>query len=282
TSTALRRDQFSSGFISADIARLALCVCSINTHGEFDNRSVLASSRSRRSSSLRSARMQDLVRDRRHGHGAHVVALLQGAEMIENGAQKGEVCLQVGTEVVRMPPEVKEFPALGRRLHGRGDPPQSQALQRGAFCRRSEEAASRNIDEAVDNHRLMIVWTPDRQIAVGQAACAHGKGLLRAAARTVEPDTFVAAQGTQAKVATDRQMRRIDLVARKNNACKLDPETRGGRARRLEVGAKRLDVAPLLQAIEMREGMRSDFLGRVVENPLDEREAVIIRVALLV
>ena|SRR5436305_2459936 len=77
-------------------------------------------------------------------------------------------------------------------------------------------------------------------------------------------------------------MRRIDLVAGKNNTCKLDPETRGGRARRLEVGAKCLDVAPLLQAIEMREGMRSDFLGRVVENPLDEGEAVIIRVALLV
>src|SRR5262245_29921347 len=77
-------------------------------------------------------------------------------------------------------------------------------------------------------------------------------------------------------------MRRSDLIARKNNACKLDPETRGGCARRLEVGAKRLDVAPLLQAIEMREGMRSDFLGRVVENPLDEREAVVIRVALLV
>src|SRR5690349_1575267 len=74
----------------------------------------------------------------------------------------------------------------------------------------------------------------------------------------------------------------IDLVARKHDACKLDPETRGSCVRRLEVGAKRLDVASLLQAIEMREGMRSDFLGRMVENPLDEREAVIIRVALLI
>src|SRR5204863_6569808 len=124
--------------------------------------------------------------------------------MIENGAQKGEVCLQVGTEVVRMPPEVKEFSALGRRLHGRGDPPQAQALQRGAFCRRSKKAAGRNVDEAIDKRRLMIVWTPDRQIAVGQAACAHGKALLRAASRTVEPNTFVAAKGPQAKVATDR------------------------------------------------------------------------------
>ena len=65
----------------------------------------------------------------------------------------------------------------------------------------AKKAAGRNIDEAVDQRRLMIVWTPDRQIAVGQAACAHGKGLLRTAACTVEPDAFVAAKGTQAKAA---------------------------------------------------------------------------------
>src|SRR5215831_17484768 len=77
-------------------------------------------------------------------------------------------------------------------------------------------------------------------------------------------------------------MSRFDLVARKYDACKLDPETRRGGPCSLEVGAKRLDVSPLFQAVEMREGVRADLLGRVVENPLDERQAVVIGVALLV
>src|SRR5262245_36885170 len=128
----------------------------------------------------------------------------------------------------------------------------------------------------------MIVRTADRQVAVGQAGCANESGLLGLAACAVEPDTFVAAKGSQAKFATDRQMGWIDLVARKYDACKLDPETRGGGPRGLEVGAKGLDVSPLFQAVEMREGVRADLLGRMVENPLDERQAVVIGVALLV
>src|SRR5262245_53760843 len=188
--------------MSTEIDQLALCSCPINARREFGNRSSLAFSRSQRSTSLLPARMQDLVRDCRHGHRAHVITLLQAAKMIEDGAQKGEVCLQVGTEIVRMPPEVKNSTAPSRRLHGRGDSPQAQALQRGAFSRRSKKAAGRNIDQAIDKRRLMIVWTADRQIAVRQAGCAHDKGLLRPAARAVEPDAFVAAKGAQAEFAT--------------------------------------------------------------------------------
>src|SRR5262245_10428696 len=127
----------------------------------------------------------------------------------------------------------------------------------------------------------MIVRTADRQVAVGQAGCANEWGLLGLAACAVEPNTFAAAKGSQAKFARHRQMSRLDLVARKYDACKLDPETRSGGPRGLEVGAKRLDVSPLFQAVEMREGVRADLLGRVVENPLDERQAVVIGVALL-
>src|SRR6266545_1734204 len=77
-------------------------------------------------------------------------------------------------------------------------------------------------------------------------------------------------------------MRRIDLVARKHDARKLDPKTPSGGARSLEIGAKGLDIAPLLQAIEMRERMRADLLGWVVEDSPDERQAVVVGVALLV
>src|SRR5262245_34238406 len=128
----------------------------------------------------------------------------------------------------------------------------------------------------------MIVRTADRQVAVGQAGCANERGLLELPACAVEPNAFVAAKGTQAKFATHRQISRINLVARKYDACKLDPETRRGGPCSLEVCAKRLDVPPLFQAVEMREGVRADLLGRVVENPLDERQAVVIGVALLV
>src|SRR5262249_18508560 len=121
----------------------------------------------------------------------------------------------------------------------------------------------------------MIVRTADRQVTVGQAGWANERGLLGRAACAVEPNTFVATKGSQAKFATHRQMSRIDLVARKYDACKLDPETRSGGPRGLEVGTKRLDVSPLFQAVEMREGVRADLLGREVENQLDERQAVV-------
>src|SRR5262245_37828291 len=166
---------------------------------------------------------------------------------------------------------MKKLSATGRRLQSRGDSPQAQPLQRRALSHRSQKAAGRNIHHTIDKHRLMIVWTADRQIAVGQAGCAHQRGLLGLAACAVEPNAFVAAKGTQAKFATHRQMRRIDVVARKYDACKLDPTTGGGGPCSLEVGAKGLDISPLFQAVKMREGMRADLLGRVVENPLDER-----------
>src|SRR5262249_56533440 len=113
------------------------------------------------------------------------------------------------------------------------------------------------IEQAMDKRGLVMVWTADREIAVGQAGSTHERGLLGLAACAMEPNVFVATKGTQAKFATDRQMSRSDLIARKHDACKLDPETRGDGPRSLEVGAKGFDVAPLFQAVEMREGMRA-------------------------
>src|SRR5262245_37602288 len=73
-----------------------------------------------------------------------------------------------------------------------------------------------------------------------------------------------------------------DLVAWKHDACELDPETSSDRPRSFEVGPEGRDVAPLFQAVEMREGMGADLLGWMVENPLDERQAEVIGVVLLV
>ena len=48
--------------------------------------------------------MKDVVGERRHRHRPHPVALMQGAEAIENGPQKRQVALQIGAEIVRVPP----------------------------------------------------------------------------------------------------------------------------------------------------------------------------------
>src|SRR6184192_2689089 len=165
---------------------------------------------------------------------------------------------------------MKKFSAPGRRLHGRGDPPQAQALQHRTSLHRPQKTAGRNIYHAVDECRLMIMRTGDRQIAIDQSGCAHERVLFGLAAGSVEPYTLVAAEGTQAKFATDRQMSRADLVARKHDACELDPEKPRGVLRSLEVGAKGLNITTLLQAIEMREGMRADLLSRVIEDSPDE------------
>src|SRR5262249_1490943 len=175
---------------------------------------------------------------------------------------------------------MKELSATGRRFHGRRNPLQAQALQHGTFSNWSQKAAGGKIDQAIGKRRLVIVWTADWKITVGQAACAHERALLRLAPCAVEPDAFVAAKGTQAEFATDRQM--SDLVARKHDACELDPETSGDGPRSFEVGPEGRDVAPLFQAIEMRDGMGADVLGWMVENPLDERQAEVIGVVLLI
>src|SRR5262249_830443 len=62
----------------------------------------------------------------------------------------------------------------------------------------------------------------------------------------------------------------------------LAPATRGGNLRSIEVGPEGRDVAPLFQAVEMREGMGADLLGWMVENPLDERQAEVIGVVVLI
>src|SRR5713101_2790255 len=137
---------------------------------------------SRVSSTILSISMKNLVGNRRHRHRPHAVAVLQGAEMIEDVAQKDQVFLQIGTKIVRVPPQMKEPSATGRYLHCRGDPPQAQALQHGIFPHRSQETTCRNIDHAVDERWLVIVRAADRQIAVGHAASAHKKSLLGLAA----------------------------------------------------------------------------------------------------
>src|SRR5262249_39319111 len=128
---------------------------------------------------------------------------------------------------------MKKLSATRRRFHNRRDPLQAQALQHGTFSDRSQKAAGGNIDHAIDERGLVIVWTADWEIAVGQTACAHERRLLRLAPCAVEPDAFVAAKGTQAQFATHRQM--SDLVARKHDACELDPETCCGGPGRLQV-----------------------------------------------
>src|SRR5215470_10886267 len=175
---------------------------------------------------------------------------------------------------------MKKLSAPRRRFHGRGDPLQAQALQHGIFSDWPQKAAGGNIDHAINKRRLMIVWTANWEIAVGQTACAHERRLLRRAPCAVEPDAFVAAKGTQAQFATHRQM--SDLVAREHDARELDPETSGGGPRSLEVGPEGRDIAPVFQAVEMREGMGADLLGWMVENPLDERQAEVIGVVLLI
>src|SRR5262249_54815340 len=161
---------------------------------------------------------------------------------------------------------MKKLSATRRRFHSRRDPLQAQALQHGTFSDRSQKAAGGNIDHAIDERGLVIVWTADWEIAVGQTACPDHERLLRHRPPAVEPDAFVAAKGTQAQFATHRQM--SDLIARKHDARELDPETSGGDLRSLEVGPEGRDVAPLFQAVEMREGMGADLLGWMVENPL--------------
>src|SRR5436309_11834928 len=117
----------------------------------------------------------------------------------------------------------------------------------------------------------MLMRPADRQITVGQTGCAHEAGLLAFTAASMEPNAFIAAEGAQAEFATHRQMSRMDLVARKHDACKLDPERLGCGTRGRKISAKGIHSAALFQAIEMREGVCADFLGRVVEDLPDQR-----------
>src|SRR5262245_60514026 len=77
-------------------------------------------------------------------------------------------------------------------------------------------------------------------------------------------------------------MGRADLIAGKHDALELDPEACGGRPRGREIGAKRLAIAALLQAIEVRKSMRGHLLVCIAENSPDERQAVIVVVMLFV
>src|SRR6266516_3845273 len=164
---------------------------------------------------------------------------------------------------------MKKSSAPRRCFHRRRDAPQAQTLQDGALSHRPQKTAGRHIDHAIDECWLVTVSAADRQIAIEQAGGAHEMRLLGFAAGPVEPNALVSAESPQTEFPTDRQMG--DLVARKRDACKFDPECPGGAPRGLEIGAKGLNVASLFQAIEMREGVRADLLGRVVQDSPNER-----------
>src|SRR5215468_2743467 len=102
-------------------------------------------------------RMENLVGERRHRHRPHTVAVLQGAEMIEDVAQKRQVFLQVNAEIVRVPPQMKERSALRCRFHRASDAPQAQALQRGILSYWPQEATRRDVDHAVDERWFMVM-----------------------------------------------------------------------------------------------------------------------------
>ena len=117
--------------------------------------------------------------------------------MIEDIPQKRQVFLQVDTEIVRVPPQMKERSAAGRRLHRGGDAPQAQALQRAIPPYWPQETARRDVDHAVDKRRLVIVRAADRHIAVAQAGATDQQGLLDVAPGAVELDALVAAKRSQ-------------------------------------------------------------------------------------
>src|SRR3954471_16293364 len=177
---------------------------------------------------------------------------------------------------------MKKPSATRGRFHGRGDAPQAQTLQRGIPAHGSQETARRGGDQAADKRRLPVVRAGQRQVAVGQTASTHEQVLLAIATGSVKPGLLVASEGTQAEFAADGQVDGADLVAWKYDACKADPEMSRSDARRLEIGAKGVSTAALLQAIEMREGMSADLLGGISENSRDEGESMIVWVALRV
>src|SRR5919197_1788313 len=155
-------------------------------------------------------------------------------------------------------------------------------LQDRALCYWPQKTAGRDVDQAVDDCRLMLRGAADRQVTVKQSRRAHEMRLLGLAAGSMEPSTLVSAESPQAEFATDRQVSRSNLVARKDDACELDTERPGGGPRGFEIGAKGLDVASLFQAIEMRNGVRPDLLAREIQDSPDQRQPVVVRVALLV
>src|SRR5262249_5472087 len=85
-----------------------------------------------------------------------------------------------------------------------------------------------------------------------------------------------------AEFATDWQMRRSNLVARKGDACERNAERAGRGSRGLEIRAKSRDVASLFQTIKMRKGMRPDLLARAIQDLPDQRQSIVVGIALFV
>src|SRR5258708_13717551 len=77
-------------------------------------------------------------------------------------------------------------------------------------------------------------------------------------------------------------MNGMEVVTRKYDACTVAPQSLGRGASGLKIGTKGLRIPSLFQTIEMREGMSADLLGRIVEDSLDQREAIVVGVVLLV
>src|SRR5262249_3032878 len=145
-------------------------------------------------------------------------------------------------------------------------------------ARRTQEPAARHVDQSLDYHRIAIVGTTERNIAVGQSKRAPHQRLILVAAGAVEPDALVAAKGPQAKIAADGEMREGGLIAGKCDAGKVNPSARRGSTGCFHIRPESFGVAARFKTVEMREGMRTNLLARAIHDALDHGKPVPVRV----
>src|SRR5262249_4775882 len=73
------------------------------------------------SRTTRSDVIERLVRSLRHRHRAHAIAVFKQVKMTKDRAQKCQIAIDLDSEIMRMPPQMKHGFSSGRRVHGRRD-----------------------------------------------------------------------------------------------------------------------------------------------------------------
>src|SRR5439155_21655977 len=108
-----------------------------------------------------------------HAAGAHATRIAQALEVIDDRAQERQILRQIGAEIVRMPPKVKDA-AFGRGgVDGALDSLQPAVVERSEPARIGpQEAARGNFGQIAGLLRLLNIVSSEIEVMVGQPSGA--------------------------------------------------------------------------------------------------------------
>jgi hypothetical protein len=219
-----------------------------------------------------------------HVHALHPDLITQVCELVEHATEEAEVCLEMGSEIVGVPPQVVILSFDGSDTHAISDPTQAQAIEMSAGSGpRTQESTRRDIDRpSLGGSRSDRIGSRQRKIRIQQANSAALKGLIRRTPGPIQPARGGTAKDVEPGAWKSLDVRLIILIAREDDTAERQTTALRYCLCGLEIGNELNDGLAGFETVVVRKRVTPHFLPRRCRDLLDQRRRVVERVVLFV